>query len=59
MHADVLTVAIFSLGQDKSPAERAAYNLRTAALDLPPALQRVLDSALTELGFPPKVPDSE
>lgn len=59
MHADILTVALFSLAKDKTPGVRAAYNLRVTAFDLPPVLQRVLEGALTDLGFPPGVEGSE
>lgn len=53
MHADVLQVAIFALALDKTPALEAAENLRRTARDrdLPEVLCRVLDNALTELGF--------
>lgn len=54
MHADILEVGIFALAQDKTPAYESARHLREMARDrnLPEALCRVLDNALTELGFP-------
>lgn len=52
MHADIMTVSVFSLAQDKTPANHAANNLRTAAQELPELLKRVLDNALIDLGFP-------
>ena len=53
MHADILQVGIFALAQDKTPALAAAENLRLTArqADLPEVQCRVLESALTELGF--------
>lgn len=52
MHADVLKVAIFALGQDKSPAQESANNLRNLSRDLPEIHKRVLENALQGLGFP-------
>lgn len=54
MHADVLQVGIFALAQDKTPALKAAESLRLTARerDLPEVLCRMLENALTELGFP-------
>jgi hypothetical protein len=51
MHADILSVGIFALAQDKTPANEAAENLRRRAEDLPEIHRRVLENALTELGF--------
>jgi hypothetical protein len=51
MHADILKVAIFAIAMDKSPAQESADNLRQLSRDLPEVLRRVLESALTELGF--------
>lgn len=53
MHADTLQVAIFALAMDKTPAQESADNLRRIARDnnLPEVLRRVLENALTELGF--------
>ena len=53
MHADILQVGIFALALDKTPAQEAADHLRKTARDrnLPEVQCRVLESALTELGF--------
>ena len=51
MHTDIQKVAVFSLADDKSPAQEAANNLRDMSRDLPEIQKRVLDCALNELGF--------
>lgn len=54
MHADIMQVALFAaLAQDKTPAVEAAENLRRTAreYDLPEVLCRVLENALTTLGY--------
>lgn len=51
MHTDIQTVAIFARGQDKTPANEAVDRLRMTARDLPEMHKRVLESALTELGY--------
>jgi hypothetical protein len=51
MSEDVLEVALNSLANDKAPGQPAADRLRETAQQLPEALRRVLDSALTELGY--------
>lgn len=51
MYHDVMAVALYGLVADKSPAQGAADRLRQKALDLPEIQKRVLDMALTDLGF--------
>lgn len=51
MHTDIQMVAIFALGQDKTPANEAVDRLRMTARDLPEIHKRVLESALAELGY--------
>jgi hypothetical protein len=53
MHGDIQKVAIFALGQDKTPAQESAENLRKIVQeqDLPGIHRRALENALTELGF--------
>lgn len=50
---DVELVALYALGdtQDNSPGQEAAERLRHAALDLPVIQSRVLEGALTDLGY--------
>lgn len=51
MHTDIQTVAIFAVGQNKTPANEAVDRLRMMARDLPEIHKQSLDSALTELGY--------
>lgn len=51
MMDDVETVAIYALGTDKSDGQDAANSLRERSRDLPEVLRRVLESALTDLGY--------
>lgn len=58
MSEDVMTVGLNALADDKSQGQAAANSLREKARDLPEVLRRVLDNALTELGYsePGRVP---
>lgn len=51
MSDDVIEVAFHALLADKSGGQDAANSLRHQARDLPEVLRRVLDSALTDLGY--------
>lgn len=51
MTIDIGHVALQSLGGDKRPGQEAADRLRRKAFDLPEVHRRVLDNALTELGY--------
>jgi hypothetical protein len=51
MAPDIETVAIYSLGADKSGGEAAARRLEEKARDLPEIQRRVLHSALSDLGY--------
>lgn len=51
MSDDVLTVALYALSEDKSSGQGAADRLRQLSQDLPEALRRVLEGALTDLGY--------
>lgn len=51
MSDDILTVALYAVGADKAPAQEAADRLRQRSLDLPEVLRRVLENALTDLGY--------
>lgn len=51
MSENVVTVAIHSLGNDKSEGQIAADSLREQAASLPEALRRVLENALIEMGY--------
>lgn len=52
MHGDVMIVAMHALAADKSTrAQEAADRLRQRSQDLPEAILRVLESALTGLGY--------
>lgn len=46
---DVITIALYALADDKSPGQKAADRLRRMEFAEP--LERVLNSALTELGY--------
>jgi len=48
---DVITVALYGLAADKTPAQEAVDRLRLQTRDLPVALQRVLENALVDLGY--------
>lgn len=51
MSDNVIAVALYALSDDKSPGQISADHLRNQASDLPEVLRRVLESALTELGY--------
>lgn len=51
MSDDIITVALHSLGADKSKGQDAANSLRERSRELPEVLRRVLESALTDLGY--------
>ena len=53
MGDDIVTVALYGLSADKTPAQPAAERLRRQAFefDLPEIQRRVLDNALTEMGY--------
>lgn len=51
MSNDIRTVAIYSLIADKEPGYEAVQRLRSQALTLPAVQARVLDHALTDLGY--------
>lgn len=51
IYPDVMEVAMGGLVADKTSAQGAAERLRRKALDLPEIQKRVLDMALTDLGF--------
>lgn len=51
IHVDVGVVKLHAIGADKSKGRAAADHLRRVALDLPVIQQRVLESALQELGY--------
>lgn len=50
---DVTTVAVNALGEDKSGGQESATRLRKRVLDdnLPEVLVRILNNALTEMGY--------
>lgn len=52
MHRDIITVALWAHSDTKpSRSQEAAENLRQQSRDLPETLRRVLESALSELGY--------
>lgn len=52
MHEDVMTVTIHGRSTHKSSrAQEAADRLRQQSCELPEALRRVLEGALTDLGY--------
>lgn len=51
MQEDIVIVALYALGADKSDGQAAADRLRRAAFDLPPLLSMVLANSLTDLGY--------
>lgn len=53
MADDVITVALNAMGGDKRRGQEAAQELRKKALvyDLPDSLLRVLENAITQLGY--------
>jgi len=51
MADDIIEVALNALNDDKSAGQAAAERLRLSARDLPEVLRRVLESALTDLGY--------
>lgn len=53
MSEDVIQVALYGMSSDKSGGKKAAERLRETALrhNLPEIQRRVLDTALTELGY--------
>lgn len=51
MSDDIRTVALYSLVADQEPGYEAVRRLRSQALSLPPVQARVLDHALTDLGY--------
>lgn len=48
---DVISVAMNALSLDKSHGQPAADRLREKCTNLPELFRRVLDSALTDLGY--------
>lgn len=51
MEYDVSIVALYSISADRSPGQESVNRLRQEAFDLPEIHRRVLESALTELGY--------
>ena len=51
MTDDVAMVALHALSADNTGGQKAAERLRRQAFDLPEIHRRVLDNALTELGY--------
>jgi hypothetical protein len=52
MHGDIMIVAMHGLSAEKSEdAQEAADRLRRRAFDLPEIHRRVLENALTDLGY--------
>lgn len=53
MSDNVISVALNALGEDKSAGQAAADRLRQQAFDwdLPEVLKRVLETALTDMGY--------
>lgn len=51
MGEDILTVSLYGLSADKGPGQEAADRLRQRAQVLPELLKRVLDNALTDMGY--------
>lgn len=51
MREDIMVVAMYAIAADKTPGQPAADRLRRQALDLPEIHKRVLDFALTDLGY--------
>lgn len=51
MSEDIVDIALYGLADDKAPAQAAVERLRQKARDLPEVHRRVLESALTELGY--------
>jgi len=48
---DITTVSLYALSFDKTPGQEAANRLREKTRNLPVVHQRVLESALAELGY--------
>lgn len=51
MSEDVVVVALYGLAADKTTGQEAADRLRRQTEDLPEVLRRVLENALTDLGY--------
>lgn len=51
MEDDILTVSLYGLSADKGLGQEAADRLRRQAFDLPEIHRRVLENALTDLGY--------
>lgn len=51
MSDDIVAVALYSLSEDKTPGQEAANRLREQTRRLPVIFERVLDGALTNLGY--------
>jgi hypothetical protein len=51
MGDDIIAVALHALSEDKSAGQSHADSLRTKSRDLPEIHRRILESALTELGY--------
>jgi hypothetical protein len=51
MNCDLETVALHALSNTQEEAKPAAERLRRMAFDLPEIHRRVLDNALTDLGY--------
>lgn len=51
IYADVFDVSLGGMSEDKSFGKDAAERLRRVAFDLPVIQAKVLDSALSELGY--------
>jgi hypothetical protein len=51
MSDDIIAVALYALAEDKSPGQDSANSLRERSHELPEVLRRVLETALTELGY--------
>lgn len=51
MSDNVIAVALYALADDKSPGQISADQLREQASELPEVHRRVLESALTDMGY--------
>lgn len=51
MSEDIVVVALHGLSADSSAGQESADRLRRVAIDLPEIQRRVLENALTDLGY--------
>lgn len=50
---DIITIALYGLGDDKRPAQEALERLRRRTQDLSEVHRRMMEDALIELGYSP------